>query len=305
MVYSDHEFWKGTDGSFGFAFSKSDSSFQRYLSIEYPSQKFALDINKNSSKLILGNKLNEYNVIWSEPQMKISEWYYKTVPNGFEHQFTIYNFSICNHFLLSNYSFTWEGRINTIIQGLRVPNEFYYNIMSWLNTTNIDENTILPSLKFSLGNKGQELIIPLSSLYDKKEKKLLLSPNGNIRYYYYQGGLMYFEPKIEFGLLVLEQFTTFFNMKEKRIGFVQKEVKDSLEYCLPVENCRGDQVYYQGSNKCIDPICPLFKSVDHSSKTCSFKVEFYVIFSFIFGMLMIYELIVYFLYQRVSANLYQ
>jgi hypothetical protein len=306
-VYSTDSIWKDTDGSIGVGYSKSQSSFYQFLKTNFVSEKVVFDIKKNGSSLVLGAKTNEYPLIWSERSYRISPWYLQNTKNGFDLDFLVYNLSVCDQPLLNNYSMAWTASINTMIEGIRLPSDLYYFITSWIQNSNVstwDEKTQLPTLQFGLSRNGPNFYVPLISLWDSKLKKFHLTASETVRSYFYDGGLLSLSPKIEFGTRVLDLLTVGYDLKNFKTGLAQKEgIIISNTFCAPKTVCFGEQEYYPPSNQCLNPICPYFKSIDPYNHTCTLRIEFYIILVIIFGILIFYETVIYYLYQRTSANL--
>jgi hypothetical protein len=313
---TDSDYWEGFDGSIGLGYSRDskDISFENFVKLNYDYyQMYAFDFVSPDAKLVLGPALEsskEYplkNVIWSEIQFKNTFWYNQNT--GSPPSFMLYNLMFCDANILSNYSSNWPATINTLVEGVGVPEEFYWMIKSWINNQNFTSNEFNPLLEFQLSSneKDFKFQIPISNLYDNQTNNLLLFSTGKMKYHFSnKNGVPLGEPSIQIGTKFLERYYTVVDMKSYRIGIYPTKYETSNSKCQSNEKkCMGLQVYYEASNVCIDPPCSnyFFQQMDQVTKQCVFRVEIYFIFGFIVSVLATMEMVLYGLYKRISRNL--
>jgi len=239
------------------------------------------------------NSYSPYNgsiVHWSERQYRINTFLIEN-QNQFlfdvGYLFTVYKLKLCGSLLLSNYSTTWQAQINTRMEGIGLPEPYYFMVVSWLRELEggggiskwTDEDIqSLPSLSFSLIEDGPMISVPLSAL-------LLKNVHGTRQFHVYnKGPVKYFGrvsimrayPTIDLGTRVMQHIYTIFDINTLKVGLVQKIPKQSTtqgivtNMCKPKPVCRGSQTYYEPMNTCVDPPCYLyyFQTVDSTTKTC-------------------------------------
>lgn len=92
---------------------------------------FALDFNPNDeSYLLLGDAATDHpkyppnKILWTQKQYRLTDYYLSKV-HEYTNQFTIYNLTFCGVPLFSNYTSNWQVTINTGIEGIALPAEFY------------------------------------------------------------------------------------------------------------------------------------------------------------------------------------
>jgi hypothetical protein len=141
--------------------------------------------------------------------------------------------------------------------------------MNWINESNFTDTNNLPSLSFSLSEKGKKFYIPLSSLYNPITKKFLIYQTNDIYYYYFGEGILSQYPKIEFGSFVFHSLYMILDITEYKIGVLQKEnVNNDNTLCNSKAICKGSQRYYSPMNVCRNPYCAIYQTVDSNTKNC-------------------------------------
>jgi hypothetical protein len=174
----------------------------------------------------------------------------------------MYHLEICGADIFSNYSSNWNVLVNTGIDGIALPNDYYRMIMSWISNANFTKDSELPSLSFSLSEKGKRFYIPLSSLYNKITEKYMIYQITDVNYYYYGEIILQNSPRIEIGSSVFHSLYMVFDTQSYKVGLIQKDesVKDEREFCKKKKMCKGQQEYYEPMNECLDPYCAIFQS---------------------------------------------
>jgi hypothetical protein len=279
-------------------------------------------------------------ILWSERQYGVNtvvESRYRSQKNRYSqapimHQFPIYGLSICGGKvdLFSNYTGNWHARITTDILGLGLPTPYYRMIMDgWVKRGKNSNNTkpfskwtenekySLPDLTFTLHQDDNvQLRIPLYSLFEGDEFHLY--DVGEI--WNLEGiGVLSTDPVIYLGVNVLHQLFTVLDYTNYRVGFIQKKLKSDENmamirqlqsiYCADVSidgECIGDQAYYAPMNTCLQPQCQLylFQTVDRKKGICKFQASFYFLITFMIGLCLLSEFVLYEFYHRIIQVLY-
>eukprot|EP01080_Neovahlkampfia_damariscottae_P005254 gene5253-8864_t len=314
-IDTNSDYWNGLDGSIGLGYPKKakETSIFQLIKFNYEYyQQFALDFTlPNHGKMIFGPALKDYkfsleDILWSEKQFKHTNWLQTNA--GLIQSLVIYDFSFCGTNLFSNYSSNWQASINTLIDGIAVPQEFYKMIMSWIQERNISSN-FDPVLEFQLSPKVNsfKFKIPISHLYDNETGKLMIYSSGKMKYHFSSlVGVPVGDPLIELGTKFLELYYTVFDIENHRIGFYPSNFTYTDTVCQSNEKkCFGLQEYYAAGNVCIDPKCSdyMFQYLDHITKQCYFSWEIYFIFGSLVLIFAFVELFLFEAYKRVSVYL--
>ena len=296
----------------GLGYSKipKETSFFNFIKSNYEYyQLFALDFTSNDAKMILGPELRTYQpyplqkIIWSEIQFRDTDWLQTNA--GLVQSLTIYDLKFCGADLFANYSSNWQASINTLIDGIAVPEEFYEMIISWISERNISSK-FDPLIEFQLSPNSDafKFQIPLSNLYDNETQKLHIYSSGKMKFHFSsKSGVPAGEPLIEIGTRFLQLYYTVFDVENHRIGFFPTKYDFKSSTCTSNEKkCFGLQEYYAPSNVCIDPPCSdyFFQTIDEKTKQCTFRLEFYFLFGILVLMFALAEIFLFEFYKRIE-----
>lgn len=91
--------------------------------------KAALDTYMSNHTSAFASK----TILWSERQFRVNSFMWNFLATNrytfhLGHRFTIYDLKMCNTSLMSNYSSNWQAEVNTRIEGLGLPEPFYYMV---------------------------------------------------------------------------------------------------------------------------------------------------------------------------------
>jgi hypothetical protein len=223
---------------------------------------------------------------------------------NYGHRFNMYDLAVeCNdsvYNLFYNYTGVWQAEIDTKITGIALPTNFYLMLESWKLGPQ-GNGTYTPVIKFGLEQSGRTIRLPMSwldvQIYDQEE---------NIKIA--QGiGIVSPDPVIRIGTKFLERYFVVLDMKNYRVGFINKVNITEVGKCGQKVTCRGAQRYYEPRNICLDPQCDfyLFQYVDDETKECAMGVAFYIVFTLLLLTCCLSEFVMYEIYRRLTTALTQ